>query len=187
MAMFATPDDLSSHLGQPVDEARATIELESASAIIQAYCDASLTPVNGETVTVPLYSGHTANVPGYPVTSVDSVQVKDFSGSWQTLDGSNYNWDAAGSVWLTLPWWKIEPAIKPYGYVQVTYSYGYAIVPDAVKAVCLSLAARTYVNPYGVLQQNTGGVSYSYGSRVSSQLGDYDKLALDRFCLPMVA
>jgi hypothetical protein len=45
----------------------------------------------------------------------------------------------------------------------VTYTHGYATIPDDIRGVTLDLAARKMANPSGNRQEGIGSYSISYG------------------------
>jgi hypothetical protein len=61
----------------------------------------------------------------------------------------------------------------PKATVVVTYSHGYEVIPDDIKGVCLSAAARAFtspglVNPAGVESETIDGYAVTYRSNMAN-------------------
>jgi hypothetical protein len=130
-------------------------------------------------------------LPEMPVTVVSSFQwFDDRNGTgWNTIDPTMYRFKAWGKLyiipsqaynpptWGPWAWWPSDPDT-----IQVTYTHGYATVPDPIYDVCIALAARLMVNPYKLVASRTGGVQVTYtGTRETSELLDTEKISLDRY------
>lgn len=63
--------------------------------------------------------------------------------------------------------------------VTVTYSHGFATMPDAVAMVAVRVAARTFKNPMGRISYSVDGQSYQTPGEVAPRLlTDDEKLML---------
>ena len=73
----------------------------------------------------------------------------------------------------------------PYGgLVEITYSHGFAVVPDAIKAVALALTAGAYSSPVATTSSQTAGpFSVTYQSTASAvmALSEEQRTKLDRY------
>jgi len=132
-------------------------------------------------------------VPGHPVTAVTDVEVQDVLGTWTPLTyQTDYLWSTSGVLTRIrsrlgsapmpgyfpgpplqqisiLPLTPIWPAV-PQG-VKVSLSRGYTAVPEMAKTVNLSVAARVYANPTGVVGETIGGYSVRYSPRADGGIG----------------
>lgn len=138
MAAFCTVDDLEAFLQVIIadDNVSALAAIAAASAAIQNYCRQVLAEVEDDalTLTVPAYR-RTVLLPEQPVTAVASV-VED--GTTLTV-GTDYQWARSGLLTrIGRPW------ASGWQGVVVTYTHGYATIPDDLKSVCIQAAARAY-------------------------------------------
>lgn len=140
---FAVKADLDAYLQQTTDTTTATLVLDLATEQVRTIVGQKITQA---TATAHLWVDDPTDrwlwMPQRPVTAVtavtiDAVAVTNYTvlphALWREdgwIDGSQ---DAAG-----------EP-IK----VTVAHTYGYATIPDDIKAACLHLAAQMYANPDG--------------------------------------
>jgi hypothetical protein len=150
---LASAADLSAVLGYTVDDARAAVLLECATAVVQAVTGQRIVQVVDDTATLDLddYDGGLHLVlPERPVTGVGAVLI----GSTAVTDftsqlGRGRLWRAGG--WRsTLVAYADQPST-----VSVTYTHGY---PDGhqrlqlARSAVLSLVKGVYGNPTGATQ-----------------------------------
>lgn len=145
MAAFATHTDLAARLGIDLaegEQGRADTLLTLASDLIRR---AARQDIDQGTTTFKV-SGGIGRIlfPQRPVVSVASVTVDG-----ATLDG----WTIDGD-YLTGTWSGRE--------LEITYTHGWNPVPDAIKAVCLEIVTRAWVNPGAVSQEGYGSERTSY-------------------------
>ena len=79
------------------------------------------------------------------------------------------------ATWPTLP----ETA-------RVTYSHGYATIPDSIIGVVLGVAGRSYVSPLSVESERIGGYQVKYAME-SGGFSALEKAALNRYVVARVA
>lgn len=132
-------------------------------------------------------------LPGHPITAVTDVEVQDTLGTWTTLTyQQDYLWSSSGVLTRLrsrlgsapmpgffpgnppgqvsiLPLSPIWPAI-PQG-VKVSYSRGLSAVPQGLRTVNITAAARVYANPTGVIGESIGGYSVRYSPRADGGIG----------------
>lgn len=187
---FATETELEAYTGATVATDRATILLDTATAAIRAYTNQTLSRVTNDVVILPgNYTGR-LELPERPVTSVGAVAIGDTA---LTVD-SDFVWDGRTSLLRGTAVSGVlvvndGPLISGRGdwggdgaRVSVTYTHGFATIPDDVKGVCLALAARSLQSPDGVNSETVGSYSVSYtrtGGAVS--LLDEERRLLDRY------
>jgi hypothetical protein len=161
VAAFCTVDDLEEFLQVVIadDNASATAAIAAASAAIQNYCRQTISQVAAEvlTLTVADYR-RTILLPEQPVTAVASV-VED--GTTLTV-GDHYQWTRSGLLTRVGRNWATG-----WQDVVVTYTHGYATIPDDLKSVCIRAAARAY--QAGLRSASVSGIT----GIASEQLPDY--------------
>ena len=179
MAAFATPTELAGFLQRDLDTYSAAQALDLASQAIRDHCGWSITQVTGAVETLDGGGGRSVWLKTKLLTAVTSVTELGLSLPVTT----GFDWTDAGQVIRVGRWWTYRPRS-----VVVTYTHGYATVPDSVKGVCLSIAGRRYQNPETLKSYTVGGVSESYA--VGGDVGYFteDELRdLGAYCLAVVA
>lgn len=171
-----TDSDLATFLGQPslVGDPRAQMVAALASGLVTDYLqNPALGPVTAYTDVVldgPARLSPVFLLPGFPVTAVAKVEEWDGT-AWVLQDPTTYGWNAAGYVSRSkradarygICYW--TPRVQA---LRVSYSSGFATVPDSLRAVCLAIAARGLSNPLGVLSERIGDYQVQYGQTHSS-------------------
>lgn len=168
---LASVDDVASRLGRDLSQQEA-IRLEpllsDASAQVRRYCRRDFLMHTAEEQV--LY-GHDSEIylPGSPVWSVQSV-VLDGGGTflpdipvpWFTFDEVQTIRLGAGTGIINLPEAWSEAGEYP-GTYKVTYTWGYADVPDDVNMVVANAALSVLTAPTaaaGVIGESIGPYSY---------------------------
>jgi hypothetical protein len=166
MALFATADDLADRLGvtfsaSEIDRAETLLTL--ASGLIQEETRQQIELVEDDEFTVHGLTEGMILLPERPVVSVASV----------TLDGDpiaadTYHVDGDYLVRSGVAWGEFLGGYEWFGWgdspLVVTYTHGFSSIPDAIRAVCLEVAVRAYVNPGSVTQEAYGSERTSYGA-----------------------
>lgn len=171
-----TDVDLSAFLGQPSlsGDPRAQMVAALASGLITDYLQ---NPAVGVVTTYtdivldgPARLSPVFLLPGFPITDVSKVE--EWSGTaWVLQDPASYAWNSAGYVSRS------KRADARYGIcywtplmrgLRVSYSAGFATVPESLRAVALAIAARGLSNPLGVLSERIGDYQVQYGQTHSS-------------------
>lgn len=188
--VYATPDDLAAFLQMPsVNAASATLILQLVSDEIDAYVGQSLVV---ETVAGLLLDGPASGsaqlvLPGFPVAAVSSIEVQEPDSTWTLLtEDTDYHWSTSGVVNRVFssfdPNDPVQPAWPTWAQsVRVSYTRGDSAVLGAVKGVCLSAAARMFINPAGIQSEQIGGMSLRYGAKSGGvELSPIEERVLDR-------
>lgn len=180
MAAFATPDDLADYLGRgdrfgdPTEYRQAVMMLDLASAAVRAWTRQTIDLVSNDTVTLAGSWGSALELPERPVVSVSSVSLDGqalSAGSGYELVGGTLYVGAGlalsgrgglhqGATGARGGYWG-----GPDVTVTVTYTHGFAVVPDQVKSATLSIAARMVVGGVSqVRQESIAGYSVTYAN-----------------------
>lgn len=148
MAQFATADDFAARIGRTLtadEQTRADTLLALASGMIQSVARQTIEQVTDDTLTRSGTPNDRVRLPERPVTAVSSV----------TLDGTAL---VEGTDWYRVDDCLVCP--RGFGYpsqtLVVVYTHGFETVPDVVRAVCLDVVARVWVNPGSVMQESYG-------------------------------
>lgn len=189
MASLATVEDVEARLGRELtaaEETRVTALLADASAMVRSYTKQDFT--QAETTEVLPVVADRAVLPQRPVTTVSSVKLL-----WAQGNGTNtrlpvpYVWDELDTVTWDLATIINAPEIdEPTSTVEVTYTHGYAEVPDDVVATVCAMALRQLAAPAtaGLRSVTVGGYSESYADAYTSGsmlLTDSDRMVLNRY------
>jgi len=187
---FATETELEAYTGTSIATDRATLLLDMATGAIRAHTNQTLSRVTNDTVILPGNYTGVLELPERPVASVGAVTIGDTA---LTVD-SDFVWDGRTSLLRGTAVTGVlvindGPLISgrgdwggPGAQVTVTYTHGFATIPDDIKGVCLALAARSLQSPDGVNSETVGSYSVSYsrtGGAVS--LLDEERRLLDRY------
>jgi len=191
MVALALAADLEARLGRDLTDAetlRANALLLDASAKVSRYTRQDFLPVADDVVILRGVDGE-IRLPQRPVQSVSSVVA--MGGNFlPNLTLFDWLWDGLdlivlgpGNFVINLPeiWWDEDGYPDTY---QVTYTHGYATVPDTVVAVICAMVMRTISAPTmsgGVSAETLGPYSYqlsapSLGIAVTMTQADKDDL-----------
>lgn len=165
MADFCTVVDVEKLLQINITDADqiASCEraIEEATAAIKNYCNQEIEQHVDDEIAIDVWAPRWNIVlPQMPVISVASV-VED----GETLvegDDEDYMLAQYGQLVRRGARWAVGPQI-----VTVTYTHGYAMLPDDIVAVCTRAAARVY--QAGLRASENGGIS----GVASKSLGDF--------------
>ena len=184
MAAFATPTELAGFLQQDLDTYSATQALDVASQNIRTACGWN---ISQETVTAQEFDG-TGNqsifINTLNLTAVSSVVVDGVA-----LASTDFRFYRYGWLRRLYSYWPCFPEI-----VTVTYTHGYATIPDDVKGACLVLAGAKYETPGGAIRSRTDTVgsvteSRTFATGVPATLVPVDdpEAVIARYKLPGMA
>lgn len=172
----------------PDQVAQAQMALDTASAAVRAFCRRQFTA--SQRTTRLRAKGNWILLPQKPVISVDRVAVLVYGTPTQT---SGWVWDGLDRVWIGNLGIVINLAEELTEAIQfgvtvaeVTYTSGYALLPEDVVTVTANLAARALAIPAGgVYQSQTAGpfsqtvAPWAQGGPLA--LSDADKMILKQY------
>lgn len=177
MGLLATAEELRVHMGlaaSSFDDTRAEDLLTRASRLAQTVAHQTFELVADDEVELDGRWKRTMYLPERPVTAVTAVAIDDTP---LTVD-VDYTWSRNGKLSRITQtssrrvprprtgWWGGDEAV-----VTVTYSHGYASIPEDVKGIVLAAAARTYTNPTGKVSESIGTWSASHGGAGAFERG----------------
>jgi len=167
---FATPGDLATFVGRDFtaqDTATATLLLDIATAAVRDWTGQTLSAVTGDVVTLDPPTSGRLFLPELPVTAVASVV---YAGTALTLGSTSntYGYYWYGDTGIIRVAGIFNTAAYAPQSVVVTYSHGYATIPDAIKGVCLELAAEllTVAAQPGLRSEAIGNYKVEFDSAV---------------------
>lgn len=183
---LAVPADLAARLGVTfTDEQRirAVFLLADAAAKVRNYTRQLFT-VATDTAVLESTTDQWLWLPERPVTDVASVMIGSavVSPVYWVLQGDGlyryYGW--RGRFYGSTSLWNQPDTIT------VTYTHGYAVVPDDIVAVVCKLAKASWVNPQGLRDWRQGqtGVTYATETVGEGALDADDKRTLDFYRRP---
>ena len=200
MAAFCTIADIASFLQIAIDatNAAALRAIGEASAAIQNYCHQALEEIEGDEYTFDVGPNQTKLfLPELPPTEVSEV----VENTETLVVDDDYKLGRDGILYRLGAYW--YPGVQT---VTVTYTHGYATMPDDIVGVCTRAASRVYQSGLrsaalagvpGVQAQTIGDYSVQYASEQSGGSGgggtlgasaapmllDGEKRMLDRYRL----
>lgn len=174
MALFELTE-LASYLQDDLDTSSATLARELATGLVEEVTG----PLESQesTIVLPVWQNGIVELPMDVVTAVTSV-VDNLSNS------RTFTWQRPYPV-LHIEDWDPPVTLDEWGYVTVTLTHGYTVVPVVAKAVALAVAARAYTiaPPPGVSYQiddyreSTSSIMGESGTSVIT-LTEYERMAL---------
>jgi len=184
---FATHADLGIRLGVDLtsgeqDDATALIAL--AQELIQSETGQDIELVEDDVLTRPGTWSDRLRLPQRPVVAVSSVTIDGTA-----VDADTYYVD--GDELVRKTGLSTDDAFLTHGrgwggpesVLVVTYDHGLSTIPGVVKAVCLEMCVRVWVNPGTVQAETYGSENVAYGdyrSRTGLLLTDVERESLNR-------
>ena len=186
MEDLASIDDLNNFSQLAIDpsDTAAAFLLKVASGMVRRYLQQDVTATAGDLEYCDPIAGGVL-LSQLPVTAVTQVETTTDGVTWTVADPASYVVSRRLGIvsargWTGTPW----PS-DPESW-RVTYSHGYDNVPDEIKGVVCSVAARFYSTPSGIDMERTGQRQVKY-SLEAAGLNAMERLILDGFRIPRVA
>ena len=194
MAALAVQGDIEARLGRSLttaEEPRVEALLNDASALVRSYTRQAFVESTDDVVVLRVAGGQ-LTLPQRPVTAVTKVEVIGGSEALPDFTLADWLWDGIdtvrigdGACVINLPevWWDDDG--YP-GTFRVTYSHGYASVPEDIVAVVCAMVLRAYNNPQNLRSETVGSYSVTYavpatGESLGINLTRYERQALDKY------
>lgn len=184
MTQFATSAELAARLGITYvtgESARADTLLALASGLIQEESGQTISLVSDDTYTRPGSPARRVRLPERPVVSVDSVTLDGtelVEGDAWYLDGDEIV--RTGFITTSLTFGIAGSWGTPEQDLVVVYTHGWSTIPSAVKAVCLEMVARAWVNPGQAIQEQVGATMTGYPKANGLLLTDDERDTINR-------
>lgn len=191
LASLADLSDIEDRLGRDLDadeSRRADVLLRDASAMVRAYCRRDFTESRDVVRLRP--RGWKLILPQRPVTAVHELAaVQSFGTTILRTPLTLWSWVAGAEVYLGDTTLVINGPELDYDqdkiYVEVDYSYGYAEVPDDVRAVVANVAVKALIMPSGGLvdMETIGPMTVRYAGVNNGPLAltEPDRAILNRY------
>jgi hypothetical protein len=177
LPLLASADDLAAALQRPVDPTQAALALRRASARVRKHCRQTISLVQGETVTLP-GGGRVLRLPQRPVVvdGANPLIVVELFGiadqEYAAVEGRDFT-RVGTELTRGEAWWAPTrlmgwPWLRPQGVwaqqVRVTYSHGYAEIPDDIVDIVLDLAQMNLTNPQGLRSESIDDYSRTFAA-----------------------
>lgn len=180
---WPTVDDLRDFIGSDIpddQEAKAQAALNTARSRVQSHTRQLIEPVASEVETLDAPSGCKLFLPELPVTAIASITVDG-----TLVPADQYTWDGETGIVESLNgWW--SRARSRFQAVEVTYSHGFTSIPEDIRDVVLTVAARVYQQSgesVGLESETIQGYSYRAGP---DGFSTYEDEVLGRYRLLLV-
>lgn len=182
MTAFATHDDLAARLGITLttdEQTRADTLLALASGLIQQESRQKIELVTDDEYVIRSSYDDRIRLPQRPVVSVSSVVLQLIGGSVSfTVPSNTYYIDNDELVRTSFPL-AVQYAFAQYArgwlgplfQATITYTHGFAVIPELVKAICMEMVVRVWVNPGTVAREQIGDTMTVYDNMRFSPTG----------------
>jgi hypothetical protein len=157
---LADPAELAVQLGQPEDNPKLIAALRAASRRFRGQVGHRVNLVANDVVVLDGNGRESILLPVWPTTAVAEVLLDD-----EVLtEGTDYSWSEAGILRrLGCRCWPDRLRC-----LQVTYSHGWAEVPEDIQEAVLERAEAGFTIPVGVQSKAVGGQSVTFGAQAAS-------------------
>ncbi|WP_405673268.1 hypothetical protein [Streptomyces sp. NBC_01530] len=174
---LATQADLEAALQRSLDPGQAAMAIRRASARVRKYCRQEISLAENETITLP-GNGRVLRLPQRPLVIDDThlLTVTELFGisdvEYMAVEGRDFT-RIGTELTRGEQWWAPTrlmgwPFMRPQGIwaqrVRVTYSHGYAEIPDDVVDIVLDLAQMSMTNPQGLRSESIDDYSRTFAA-----------------------
>ncbi|MFJ8583623.1 mobile element protein [Streptomyces sp. NPDC093595] len=171
---LADPAELAVWLGVPETDTKLVAALNAASRRFRGAVRHPVTLVAGDTVTLDGPGAYTVLLPAAPVVAVASVVLDGTT----LVAGTDYEWSQDGYLRrLSTPW---PAALR---CLTVTYTHGYAQIPDDIQEVVIDQARAIYAVQPGVQQKTVGSQSVTFGAQAATGVTAQWSAAVEKYQL----
>lgn len=154
MTPLATAAELNTHLQRTVPADQAELALAGSSGAVRAYCRWGISSAT-ETLYADGDGASMITLPTLLLTDVTEIRVENVPVDLVTLPYPI--WSRNGQIFYGGLWTK-------HAKVEVDCTHGFDPVPDLVRLVVLSLAARAIANPEGTISARVGSVQRTWAT-----------------------
>lgn len=172
---LADPADLAAWLGVPETDVKLQQALTAASRRFRGAVRHPITLVSGDIETLDGNGAESLLLPAAPVTAVSAVEVDGEALVYQT----DFDWSADGFLR------RLGGEVWPdrLRCVEVTYSHGFAEVPEDIQEVVIDQARAMYAVIPGVQTRQVGGQSVTFGVQAAIGVTSQWTTAVERYRL----
>ena len=186
MTSLATPSQLGTFMQETIaaDDPSALLYLSIASGMVRDALQQQISAVADEVILADPIDGSYVLLPELPISAVTLVETFDGT-AWVTADPTTYAVSKRLGMIAGKPGYGASWPSDPESW-RVTYSHGFATVPDAIVGVVLGVAARAYASPVAVDSERIGGYQVKYAVE-SAGFSPLESIALARYRLARIA
>jgi hypothetical protein len=165
----------------PAEVAAADLVLQGVIGTVKRAARQQLELVTNDVVQLPGVWEQTLRLPQRPVVAVTAVSLRDPAGvAIALVETRDYVWSRLGLLQRIGFIARIPRSIEGYwggpaATVTVTYSHGYASIPDDVRAIVLAAAVREFGNPEGDTEESIGNYAVKHSAADAALLGSERK------------
>lgn len=147
----------------PPETAAANLILAGVTGAIQRAARQQIQLVTDDTVELRGVWNQDLKLPQRPVLDVSAVTLRDPAGiSLALISTRDYVWNRFGDLQRIGFIARIPRPIEGYwggpaATVTVTYTHGFATIPDDIQAICLNAAARAFYAPESSIATDGSG------------------------------
>lgn len=169
---LADPAELAVLLGRAEDDPKLLAALRGASRRFRGQVGHRVHLVEDDVVVLDGNGRESLLLPVWPTTAVDEVLLDGVA----LVEGSDYSWSEAGILR------RLGCLLWPdrLRCLQVTYSHGWAEIPEDIQEVVLERAEAGFTIPVGVQSKAVGGQSVTFGAQAASGSTEAWTLAVAR-------
>lgn len=169
---LADPAELAIWLGKPADDPKLLAALKAAARRFLGAVRHPVILVEDDEVTLDGNGRESILLPVWPTTAVTSVVLDG-----ETLvEGTDYEWSDAGI--LRRLGCRVWP--NKFRCLVVTYSHGWAEIPEDISEAVIDQARTMYTIRNGVQSMTTGAQSVTFGAQAAIGVTDQWTKAVDR-------
>ncbi|MBT2477644.1 mobile element protein [Streptomyces sp. ISL-94] len=173
--LLANPEELAAWLPVGAGDPKLLAALNAASRRFRGAVRHPVSLIEGETVTLDGNGTASLLLPAAPVTGVTELEVDGVA----LVDGTDYSWSADGYLRrLGSLVWPDSPRC-----ITLTYSHGYALIPEDIQEVVIDQARALYAILPGVQQQTVGAQSVTFGVQAATGVTAQWSAAVERYQL----
>jgi hypothetical protein len=187
--LLATIADLAAYVQEDIadGDAPATLSLEIASGVLRSYLGYDVLGVDDFVELCDPINASFIELRQTPVKDVTLVEVFNRDANdFVIVASTDYDVSLRLGVIAGHPGTGFRWPSWPESW-RVTYSYGYDTVPDAIRGVCVGIAARQWATPVGIESERIGGYNVRFADRHDDALTPIEKLALRAYLRPSIA
>ena len=181
---FASAAELATLLQQTFtaeQTAAATLLLDLSTAAIRNYTRQTISEVEDDVVLLRTTQRGTLVLPERPVTEVSLVRLgtTTVAAASYLLVDDELRWGATALNIGNLA--ESDGGWGSAAQIEVTYTHGFATIPDDIKGLCLTMAARGLNNPEAIVREQVGPDSIQYETAGAVKLTSDEQNQLNRY------